>query len=287
MKIKNLIIFSLLILTLVLGIYIILNKQKSSIISETTVTTKLDLCSNKYYETEYDSDGKIVIKDFPYYKIGEKEECKANEVMKTEEWSIQGKTIFYKWCYIKNLSFNHIKDLTCIQKLNIASTDLPTEINNIPIDNCVFEQEDFNNLSSLVNLEEITFLGCSNDSIDSGWWKNLKKLKKIGIWYSNDPDYDIFDNILAIIEKIPSVEYVEMYRGMGGITTYLDANKDKLCELIDNWKNVKTIYFPEEGFETTIGNGAFILKDTLNNGGQQQYSSCLQWIEGVKKMGNL
>jgi hypothetical protein len=66
------------------------------------------------------------------------------------------------------LSFNHIKDLTCIQKLNIASTDLPTEINNIPIDNCVFEQEDFNNLSSLVNLEEITFLGCSNDSIDSG-----------------------------------------------------------------------------------------------------------------------
>jgi hypothetical protein len=31
----------------------------------------------------------------------------------------------------------------------------------------------------------------------------------------------------------------------------------------------------------------FILKDTLNDKGQQQYSSCLEWIDGVKKMENL
>ena len=287
MKTKNLIIISLLILIVGLGSYAIFNKQKRSIVIETTTTTKLALCSNQYYETEYDEDGKIVIKNFPYYNIGDKEECKINETKKTEEWYIEGEMILRRWCYIKNLSLRYIEDLTCIQKLDIKSINPQTDINTMPINSCVFEKENLNNLSSLANLEEITFGSCSNNNIDNGWWKNLKKLKKINIQYSNVPDYDIFDNVLAIIEKIPSVEYVEMYRGMGGISTYLDMNKDKLCKVINNWKNVKTIYLSSEGFETSINNGVFVLKDTLNDKGQQQYSSCLEWIDGVKKMENL
>ena len=93
MKTKNLIIISLLILIVGLGSYAIFNKQKRSIVIETTTTTKLALCSNQYYETEYDEDGKIVIKNFPYYNIGDKEECKINETKKTEEWYIEGEMI--------------------------------------------------------------------------------------------------------------------------------------------------------------------------------------------------
>jgi hypothetical protein len=49
------------------------NVEKDTAI--TTVTTnvaepikKLELCSNKYFNTEYDKDGKVIIKDFPYKK---------------------------------------------------------------------------------------------------------------------------------------------------------------------------------------------------------------------------
>jgi uncharacterized membrane-anchored protein len=55
MKTKNLIILSLLILIIGLGSYAIFNKQKKGIVTETTttVTTKLALCSNEYFQTEY------------------------------------------------------------------------------------------------------------------------------------------------------------------------------------------------------------------------------------------
>jgi len=87
MKTKNLLMFSLLILIIGLGSYMVFNQQKNNDTTKTTTTTttKLALCSNKYYETQYDKDGKIIIKNFPYYKIGDKEECKSNETMKTEE----------------------------------------------------------------------------------------------------------------------------------------------------------------------------------------------------------
>jgi hypothetical protein len=52
--------------------------------------------------------------------------------------------------------------------LDIKSINPQTDINTMPIDSCVFEKENLNNLSSLVNLEEITFGSCSNNNIDNG-----------------------------------------------------------------------------------------------------------------------
>lgn len=286
MKTKNLIIFFSLILIVILGSYIILNKQKNNVNVETTITTKyidknnLELCSNKYYETEYNEEGKIRIKNFPYYIIKGKEKCKDNEIMETVELEIQGSLVSYKWCYIRDLSLDHIKDLACVQSLFISSNQRQIDINTIPIDNCIFEQENLNKLSSLVNLEEITFDGCSNSNIDNGWWKNLKKLKRININYNNIPEKDIFDDILPIIEKIPTVEQIGMYRGMGGVSKYLYMNKEKLCGLINNWKNIKTIYLLGDGLEINIKNGVFTLHDDKE---QQKYSNCSDLIDGIKK----
>jgi hypothetical protein len=102
MKTKNLIIFFLLILIVILGSCIILNKQKNNVNVETTIVTKyidknnLELCSNKYYETEYNEEGRIRIKSFPYYIIKDKEKCKDNEIMETVELEIQGSLVSYK-----------------------------------------------------------------------------------------------------------------------------------------------------------------------------------------------
>jgi archaellum component FlaC len=85
---------------------------------------------------------------------------------------------------------------------------------------------------------------------------------------------------LPIIEKIPTVEQIGMYRGMGGVSKYLYTNKEKLCGLINNWKNIKTIYFPVDRLEINIKNGMFTLNDDK---GQQQYSSCSDLIDGIKK----
>jgi hypothetical protein len=119
MKTKNLITLPLLILIIGLGSYAILNKQKKSIIMETTTTTKLALCSNEYFQTEYNENGKIIIKDFPYRLIDNSSttQCKTNE---NEEAGTGFNTIR---CFIKGLSLSNISNLTCIQELELGCAD--------------------------------------------------------------------------------------------------------------------------------------------------------------------
>jgi len=119
MKTKNLIILSSLILIVVLGSYIIFNKQKKSITTETTTITKLALCSNEYFQTEYNKNGKIVIKDFPYRLVDNSPmaQCKPDE---NEEVGADFSTIR---CFIKGLSLSNISNLICIQELELGCAD--------------------------------------------------------------------------------------------------------------------------------------------------------------------
>jgi hypothetical protein len=182
MKTKNLIVFSLLILIIVLGSYMTLNKQGKNLITETTTTTKLALCSNEYFQTEYATqgtflndykvDGKIVIKDFPYREIADNENCKENEIPESRISTggccpEEGEDNVTKLCYYKNLSLKNISDLSCVQRIKLSGIVSP-DIGNYGVYNCFFENDDLNYLSNMTNLEEITFDGCGNKNIGNG-----------------------------------------------------------------------------------------------------------------------
>lgn len=182
MKNKNLIILAVSILIIALVIYTIINKKKNNIIvetSSTTTTTKLALCSNEYYKTKYDEDGKIIIKDFPYYEIyGYNEDsedasptiykCNDNEISEDMVKGCDPYLCKGKRCYAVEPALHHISDLTCVQKLELSGIKYNAgEAQLFGVRNCFFEKDDLNNLSNLINLEEITFFGCSNDNINN------------------------------------------------------------------------------------------------------------------------
>lgn len=160
MKTKNLISLSLLILIIVLGSYIIFNKQKKTAITETTttVTTKLALCSNEYYDTEYDEEGKIVVKDL---WNSNKIECSEQEL---ESLPATGGNL----CEIKRKDIKTISGLKCIQKLSLPGSNVATYYND----------EDLLLLSQFENLEyfESEWGTCKNIFVILS---NLKHLKSI------------------------------------------------------------------------------------------------------------
>lgn len=293
MKTKNLIIIFLLILIIVLGNYIIFNKQKKNVIIETTTTTKLALCSNEYYKTEYhakkgfypgiDVDGRIVIKDFPYREVADDEDCKENEKSDIR-MSIggccpeEGDDNITKLCYYKNISLKNISDLSCVQKITLSGIWSPGT-GNYNINNCFFENDDLNYLSNMVNLESITFDSCGNKNINNGWWKNFKNLKEISIIDSTPTVSDnLLDDILPIIEKIPTIESVSMGYGMLGLSWY--QNKDKLCSWINKWENIKTIY---ASGEIMIKNTGEFVEKSSRGEETKSYANCEEWVAQLQK----
>ncbi len=292
MKTKNLIILSLSILIVVLGSYAILNKQNKSIVTKITTTTKLALCSNEYYETEYhtkkdfypgrDVDERIVIKDFPYREVADSESCKGNETSDSRTsmggcCPEEGDDNITKLCYHKNISLKNISDLSCVQKITLSGIFSPG-VGNYDVNNCFFENDDLNYLSNMVNLESITFDGCGNKNINNGWWKNLKNLKEISIIDSMPANSKLFDDILPIIEKIPTIESVSMGYGMLGLPWY--ENKYKLCSWINKWENIKTIY---ASGEIMIKNTGEFVEKSSRGEETKSYANCEEWVAQLQK----
>lgn len=269
MKTKSLIILSLLLIIIVWGSYITFNKQKRSVVIETTTTTKLALCSNEYFQTEYNENGKIIIKDFPYRLVDNSPtaQCKTNE---NEETGTGFSTIR---CFIKGLSLSNISNLTCIQELELGCADCWSE-NHKP---CIFENDNLNNLSQLSNLELLRFIGTTNNSIDNGWWKNLKKLKEIDV-ISECHEDNILDDILPVIGNISSIEKVWFSLGTENLTKYHKYNE--LCTWINTWTNIKTIDLGDS--EVTITQDKKFIPVKPESYNKAQYSNCEEWLEGYK-----
>jgi hypothetical protein len=72
-----------------------------------------------------------------------------------------------KLCYYKDLSLKTVSDLSCVQKITLSGIESPG-VGNYSVYNCFFENDDLNYLSNMVNLESITFNGCSNKNINNG-----------------------------------------------------------------------------------------------------------------------
>jgi len=179
MKNKKLLIISLLILIIILSSYVIFKKQKGNIVTNTTITTnttKLTLCSNEYYNTEYNKDGKIVIKDFPYRSIKKGEHCQDFEIMATLPFRFSGVIMSeedrkdleneYHICYPRDLSLSKISNLSCVQEITLSGMPIVGDMNE-QVTNCFFANDDINQLSHLTNLEKIIFDSCSIRNIKS------------------------------------------------------------------------------------------------------------------------
>lgn len=276
----------LIALAILIG-YFLFNRQavsndKNIAVTPSPVTTKLALCSNEYYQTEYDEDGKIVIKDFPYRDIEDDEQCQPNEVTGSRNTfggccpndNDDGLT---KLCYYKDLSLAKIKDLTCVQKITLSGIWNP-DIGTYYVTDCFFENDDLNYLSNLTNLEEIIFDGCGNNNIDNGWWKNLKNLKQISIYFSpfniNDEQ---FAKILSVISKISTIERVDIRYGMLGLGSYKDI--DNLCNYINSWKNIKALNIQGE---IAITKQREFIQYNIDGSVEKQYPNCEEWLKEFK-----
>ncbi len=161
MKNKNLLIVSLLVAIIVLGGYIIYIKTKpknlivNNIITTTINTTKLALCSNQYYDTEYNKDGKITIKNFG---ASERIECSPEEL---ESLPPSGGNR----CSNIRFDIKYILDLTCLQSLNYPGSNVTTYLND----------PDISLLAGFKNLEYFFsyYNSCKN------LYKTLSNLKKL------------------------------------------------------------------------------------------------------------
>jgi hypothetical protein len=133
-------------------------------------------CSNQYYETEYNEEGKITIKNFPYRNIKRGESCKNYEIMETLPFGFNGVVISeeefkdleneYHICYPNNLSLSKISDLSCIQEIELSGMPVAGSM-SAEIENCFFTNDNINQLSQLTNLEKVAFNSCSIKSINS------------------------------------------------------------------------------------------------------------------------
>jgi len=94
--------------------------------------------------------------------------CEENEYFVDKSGSSQGGpplVVSYRFCYDKDLSLQHISDLTCVQKIELSGIQLNdlegfNDVDTHYIDNCFFEKDDLKTISSLDNLEEIIIDGC-------------------------------------------------------------------------------------------------------------------------------
>ncbi len=217
MKTKKLITLSLLILIIGLGSYTIFNKQKKGIITETTATTKSALCSNEYYKTKYDTDGKIIIEDWPCYeKSTEEHPCTFEQRMET--------ATLPNCCHATNQLYK-IKGLSCAQKIKFGPSNWSMDLDG----------SNFEDISSFVNLEEIDL---SNSFVIGDIGKTLKNfvhLKKFVAF--NFFDYDIIGS--ESFRDLPELEYLG-----------IDIWGEKIFDLKDISKTIKTLLIvsPEGGY---------------------------------------
>jgi len=303
MKKQNIILVLLVVLTIFLGSYIVYLKWESlggifeKITTPTTKQTELSLCSNEYFTTEYDKDGRIVIKDFPYKEVINQGVCKENENgVDLEAGLNSSKSI--RVCYLKNLSLGNIRNLTCVQKLELGGLKYPDpsywyfdKIEQKSVKNiCFLENTDLSYLSGLINLEEIVIDSCSNQNWNNIEWNKLNKLKKITIsnFHSENKD-QLFDDFLPIVGQIESLEYVRLsymykpvddYWPLTGIIYY--KNYNKLCEWINTWKNVRAIELDSSNYSRVITinqNGEFVSVEENNEVTREVYKNCLEWLE--------
>jgi hypothetical protein len=94
--------------------------------------------------------------------------CEENEYFVDNPGGSQGGpplVVSVRLCYDKDLSLQHISDLTCVQKLELSgmqSGDLESfnDEDTHFVNNCFFEKDDLKTISSLDNLEEIIIDGC-------------------------------------------------------------------------------------------------------------------------------
>jgi len=142
---------------------------------------KLNLCSNKYYKTEYNDNGKIIISDWPRL-----------EIEKTGPNTETHQLIFG--------TLEQIKDLTCVQELNElpCNKDIDLEIlknlKNLEILNlqpCFLTD---NSLAVLKNFPKLTTLHLGMHQIyDSKIFSSLPKLKTLTLFMGPGGILDLVD----------------------------------------------------------------------------------------------
>jgi len=225
MKNKNLLIISLLILIIILGSYILFNKQKTKNIVEnintsTTTANKLALCSNQYYETEYDEYGKIVIKDA---WGSEKIECSPEEL---EPQPVVGISL----CNVKRRSFRYSAGLECLQKLELPWHNTVSYV----------EDEDIPILSEFKNLEYFSSQECYENLFKV--LCGLKKLKSINTNCDINSEDSHFLSILPSLETLFArtydghIDFNDIPLSIKEIT--LDEFDGFSAEVEDNIKNI-------------------------------------------------
>jgi hypothetical protein len=177
-------LFILIILFLALAFLFLFSKKDIN-------KNNLELCSNKYLTTEYSKDGKIVIKDWPWNESDED----YNSMY--ENLSPEAKGYNSRFPFSDFLSFDYIKDLTCVQRIELyGGTNY-----RIPWS----ENENIEKLASLVNLEElyINMERVPNGDINE-LFNYLKNLKKISITMGG-PTLSSFQNM----ENLKNLEELE------------------------------------------------------------------------------
>jgi hypothetical protein len=183
-----------------------------------TNTTKLALCSNEYYETEYDENGIIIVKD---WGNSPKIKCSPEET----ENSPSGGSV----CAFKMNTLDNLIGLKCLQKLVLpwsTTVEYVTE-KDIPI------------LLEFKNLEDFTNGDCySNLFITLSKLKNLKHISTDCSIYSKDA------NLLATLPKLETLQ-IRTYNGTLDFN-YIPRSIRKLDlyefnGFVDNIKNINNI----------------------------------------------
>jgi len=227
MKTKNLITLSLLILIIGLGSYTIFNKQKKGIITETT-TTKLALCSNQYYKTKYDTDGKIIIDGWST--------C-VDTNPSDEEIEAGNATSHGPYCESNKVS--HIRDLTCVQRLDLSGIMDANSFNTFPSKkNGIIDPENNpRDIASLINLEELNLSVSNIDAEDAGFvLPSLNKLKSLDLSYT--PTQDISVSVFSNLVQLDNLIY-----NYPVAITYPEkiSYSQKLCDIVKVVPSLRTL----------------------------------------------
>ena len=269
---KNLLIILLITIIVISGGYVVLDKRKmGNTIETTTSTTKLALCSNQYYKTKYNANGRIVIDNWPCY-----EESTIINGHPCSSGASGGEAP--NCCYAE--SFDKIKDLTCVQEISQHGTNF----------GCGLSQSNLEIISGLTNLEVLDLSQCSvdGDVISIGGdinkiIRNFKHLKEFTMVYTNREiknsdcfrglteleslniglfDTDTFDfndistNIkvlhLGAVYNSPKFLHWEKLKDFTKLEDFdlsispevILANRKTICAGIKNWPNLKKMQWP-------------------------------------------
>lgn len=253
-------------------------------------TDQLRLCANDYLETEYDLNGKIVIKNWPWDKSGQKNKLE-------QDGSVSEPRAFDTFYEASEfLSLDYIKDLACVQKIELyGGTDF-----KIPW----AEDENIEKLASLINLEEIYI---NMDSIPGGdinvLFNHLTKLKTIFISMGG-PTLMSFENVEKLknlkeltfelqnpgfesfdFENLPnSIEKLSIGHGYGEI-----AGVFKNGNYITKLTHLKELNLPEqfilENEDSFCGwVSSFKYLEKIQNINIEQFN-CEKWVDELYRPG--